>query len=105
MSERETRPAVSMGIPQENVIIDCLVMTVGTDHSAAAATQEAIRRVRAELGNNVTAGVSNVSFGLPDRDIINETFLLCSSAPASPAPSSTSRRACPLFLAADMSSA
>jgi 5-methyltetrahydrofolate--homocysteine methyltransferase len=94
--------AVAMGIPQENVIIDCLVMTIGTDHAAAAATQEAIRRVRAELGNNVTAGVSNVSFGLPDRDIINETFLLLLIGAGVTCPIVDVSKVRPLVLAADM---
>jgi 5-methyltetrahydrofolate--homocysteine methyltransferase len=94
--------AVSMGIPQEDVIIDCLVMTVGTDHAAAATTQEAIRRVRAELGQNVTAGVSNVSFGLPERDVLNSTFLALLIGAGVNCPIVDVAKARPLVLAADL---
>ena len=94
--------AVSMGIPQEDVIIDCLVMTVGADHAAAATTQEAIRRVRAELGQNITAGVSNVSFGLPERDVINSTFLALLIGAGVNCPIVDVAKVRPLVLAADL---
>ena len=94
--------AVSMGIPQEDVIIDCLVMTVATDHTAAATTLEAVRRVRAELGQNVTAGVSNVSFGLPERDVINSTFLALMIAAGVNCPIVDVAKVRPLVLATDM---
>jgi len=94
--------AVSMGIPQEDVVIDCLVMTVATDHMGAATTQEAIRRVRAELGQNVTAGVSNVSFGLPERDVINSTFLTLLIGAGVNCPIVDVAKVRPLVLATDM---
>lgn len=67
--------AESLSIPREDVIIDPLALTVGMDHRAAVVTLEVIRRVRAELGLNMTLGTSNVSFGLPERDFINGAFL------------------------------
>jgi len=67
--------AASMGIPAEDVIVDCLTMTAATDHLAPGTTLEAIRRVKAELGVNLTVGASNVSFGLPDREVLNSVFL------------------------------
>jgi len=67
--------AAKLGIPREDIIIDCLAMTVGADNRAGIATIEAIMKVRAELGVNQTLGASNVSFGLPDRPLINTTFL------------------------------
>jgi 5-methyltetrahydrofolate--homocysteine methyltransferase len=67
--------AASLGIPREDIVIDCLTLTAATDHTAPFTTQEAIRRVKAELGVNMTVGASNVSFGLPDREIINSVFL------------------------------
>lgn len=63
------------GIPRENVLIDCLALTVGADSQAGWVTLEAIRIVKEELGVNMTLGASNVSFGLPDREIINGAFL------------------------------
>lgn len=67
--------AASLGISREEVIIDPLSLSVGTDQQAAVTTLEAVRLVRAELGLNMTLGASNVSFGLPERGIINSTFL------------------------------
>jgi 5-methyltetrahydrofolate--homocysteine methyltransferase len=67
--------AESLGIPRENVLIDCLALSVCTDTSAAMTTMQAIRGVRRELGVNMTLGVSNISFGLPDREAINNAFL------------------------------
>ena len=94
--------AVSMGIPQEDVIVDCLVMTVATDHTAALTTQQAIRRVREELGQNVTAGVSNVSFGLPERDVINSTYLIQLIVAGVTCPIVDVAKVRPVVLAADM---
>ncbi|HEY75314.1 MAG TPA: dihydropteroate synthase [Thermoflexia bacterium] len=67
--------AGALGIPREDIVIDCLAMTVGADSNAARVTLEAIRMVREELGVNQTLGASNVSFGLPDRETINQVFL------------------------------
>jgi 5-methyltetrahydrofolate--homocysteine methyltransferase len=67
--------AKSHGIPPEDVIIDCLALTLGADTNAALVTLEAVRRVKEELGVNQTLGASNISFGLPDRNLVNQTFL------------------------------
>ncbi len=67
--------AEALGIPREDVVIDCLALTVGSDSRAGLITLEAIRMVRQELGVNMALGASNVSFGLPDRELINATFL------------------------------
>jgi 5-methyltetrahydrofolate--homocysteine methyltransferase len=67
--------AEAHGIPREDILIDCLALTVGADPRAGWITLEAIRLVREELGVNMTLGASNVSFGLPDREIINGAFL------------------------------
>ncbi len=63
------------GIPPEDIIIDCLALTVGADHKAGQVTLDAIALVRKELGSNINLGASNVSFGLPDRKIINTAYL------------------------------
>ena len=67
--------AEALGIPRKDVLIDCLALTVGADPQAALVTLETIRLVRAELGVNMTLGASNVSFGLPDREVLNQAFL------------------------------
>ncbi len=67
--------AVKIGLSEEDVIIDPLVLTVGADHNAARITLEAIASIRKEFGVNINLGASNVSFGLPDRHTINQAFL------------------------------
>jgi len=67
--------AEALGIPREDVLIDCLALTVSAEPDAAIITLEAIDMVRKELGVNQALGHSNVSFGLPDRDVINATFM------------------------------
>jgi len=67
--------AESVGIPRQDIIIDCLAFTVGADASSGLVTIETIRRVKAELGVNLTLGASNVSFGLPDRNLLNSAFV------------------------------
>ncbi len=68
--------AEAMGIPRQDVIIDCLALTMGADSQAGRITLEAIRLVRQELGVNMALGVSNASFGLPEREVINGAFLV-----------------------------
>ncbi len=67
--------AEALGIPREDVIIDCLALTVGADSQAGVISLETMRMVRQELGLNMTLGASNISFGLPERDVINWAFL------------------------------
>ena len=64
-----------IGIPPEDVVIDPLVLTVGSDSNAGKVTLETIRLVHEKLGLNVNLGASNVSFGMPDRPVINQAFL------------------------------
>jgi 5-methyltetrahydrofolate--homocysteine methyltransferase len=63
------------GIPPEDVVIDCLVSAVGAVPDSGLIVLETIRRIKAELGVNMTLGASNISFGLPDRDLINYAFM------------------------------
>lgn len=67
--------AEPLGIPREDLVVDCLALTVGADSRAGLVTLEAIRMVREELGVNMTLGASNVSFGLPEREVVNWAFL------------------------------
>jgi 5-methyltetrahydrofolate--homocysteine methyltransferase len=63
------------GIATEDVIIDPLAMTVGADTEAVTITLTTISRIRDELGVNMCLGASNVSFGLPERHVLNAAFL------------------------------
>lgn len=67
--------AESLGISKENVYLDCLTLTASTGSGAADTTLSALRRVHEELGLETVLGVSNISFGLPNRPLINRTFL------------------------------
>lgn len=67
--------AGDFGIPPEDIVIDCLALTVGADHNAGRVTLDAMKLVRQELGVNLNLGASNVSFGLPDRKILNIAYL------------------------------
>ena len=75
IAHKIVKEAETQGVPREDVIIDCLALTVGADHRAGLVTIEAMRKVKAELGVNLTLGVSNISFGLPERSLLTGTFL------------------------------
>ena len=66
--------ASQYGIAAEDIVIDGLAMTISSDSHSALTTLETIRRVRDELGGRTILGVSNISFGLPQREIINANF-------------------------------
>ena len=66
--------AVQYGIGKEDIVIDGLAMTISSDSRSALVTLETLRRVRDELGGHTILGVSNISFGLPQREIINANF-------------------------------
>jgi 5-methyltetrahydrofolate--homocysteine methyltransferase len=67
--------AEAEGIPRENVLIDCLAFAVGAEPRSALITLDTVRRLKAELGINFTLGASNISFGLPDRNLINSAYV------------------------------
>jgi 5-methyltetrahydrofolate--homocysteine methyltransferase len=74
IAKRIIEKAAEYGIEKKDLVLDGLVMAVSTDKDAAATTLETVRRIRDELHMCSTLGVSNVSFGLPRRDLINTTF-------------------------------
>jgi 5-methyltetrahydrofolate--homocysteine methyltransferase len=75
IAEKILDKAVREGIREEDVIIDPLAMAVSADQQACLVTLETIRLVHQKLGLNMTVGASNISFGLPGRDVLNSTFL------------------------------
>ena len=94
--------AEAMGIPRADVIIDCLTLAVGADSKAGLVTIETIRKVKAELGVNLTLGASNISFGLPDRDLLNNAFLAIAIAAGVTCPIVNVAKVHPAILAADL---
>ncbi|MBN2386475.1 MAG: dihydropteroate synthase [Anaerolineales bacterium] len=75
VAEKILERAAKIGIPVEDVIIDPLVLTVGSDSRAALVTLQTIALLRKTLGVNINLGASNVSYGLPERPAVNQTFL------------------------------
>lgn len=75
IAKRILDKAVSYGINKEDVYIDTLVLTASAQQEEVVETLKALRLVTEELGLKTVLGVSNISFGLPNRPIINETFL------------------------------
>jgi len=67
--------AATLGISPEDVIIDPLAMTMGAAPTAGRTTLKTVELVVREFGVNITMGASNVSFGLPDRNFVNATFI------------------------------
>ena len=78
LAEKIIERAAKQGIPIEDIIIDPLVLTVGSDSKAALITIQTIELLRREFGVNINLGASNVSFGLPDRLTANQSFLAMS---------------------------
>jgi len=66
--------AATYGIGKKDIVFDTLALTVSADQQAGLATLEALRRIRRELGCHTSLGVSNISFGLPNRDAVNGVF-------------------------------
>jgi len=64
------------GLDRKSIIIDCVALACSTGESGAKATLDTIRLCTEELGVNTTVGLSNVSFGLPDRPVLNAAFML-----------------------------
>lgn len=68
------REAEKYGIKKKDIIFDTLAMTVSADNNAAISTLKALKTIKEELGCHTSLGVSNVSFGLPSRDVVNGVF-------------------------------
>jgi 5-methyltetrahydrofolate--homocysteine methyltransferase len=94
--------AAGLGIPKEDVIIDCLALSVAADSTAAAVTLEAIRLVKTRLGVNQTLGTSNISHGLPEREVLNNAFLTLAVAAGVTCPFVHVEKARQAVLAADL---
>ncbi len=75
IAKRILARALDYGIPKEDLYIDCLTLTVSAQQEQAMETLRAVRTVREELGLQIVLGVSNISFGLPSRNLITQSFL------------------------------
>lgn len=75
IAEKILKRAMYYGIPKEDVFIDCLTLTASAEQEAVMETLRALGRVKKDLGLKTVLGVSNISFGLPNRPLINQNFL------------------------------
>ena len=75
IAKRIVSRAEALGIDRRDVYIDCLTLTVSAEQDACRETLKALHRVKTELGCKTCLGVSNISFGLPNRELVNSTFL------------------------------
>ncbi|MDE7104385.1 MAG: homocysteine S-methyltransferase family protein [Ruminococcus sp.] len=75
IAEKILNRAIEYGIPKEDVFIDCLTLTASAEQKGVMETLNALHRVKTELGLQTVLGVSNISFGLPNRETITRTFL------------------------------
>lgn len=92
----------ALGIPRADIIIDCVTQSIGADSQAGTVVLEAIRLIRAELGVNMTLGASNLSYGLPDRQLLNNAFLSMGIAAGVNCPIIDVAKARPVILASDL---
>ena len=74
IAKRIITEAEKYGIKKKDIVIDALAMTISSEPEGAKVTMETLRRLRDEIGVNTVLGVSNISFGLPNRPIINAAF-------------------------------
>lgn len=75
IAERILEAAMKHGIPREDVLVDCLTLTVSAQQEQAKETLNAVREIHDRLGLHCVLGVSNISFGLPERIHVTESFL------------------------------
>ena len=74
IAENILKVANEYGIDKKDIIFDTLAMTISADNKAAVATLSSLKTIKNELGCHTSLGVSNISFGLPNRDAVNGTF-------------------------------
>jgi 5-methyltetrahydrofolate--homocysteine methyltransferase len=67
--------AEAMGISRDNILIDCMAFAIGAEPGSAKDVFSAIERIRKELGVNIVLAASNISFGLPERGLLNNAFM------------------------------
>lgn len=75
IAEKIVKKALEYGISKEDIYIDCLTLTAAAQQEGVKETLKAITMVKEKLNVKTILGVSNVSFGLPNRELINKTFL------------------------------
>jgi len=75
ITKRIVEACEKAGVPREDLVIDVMTYAIGAEPKAARDVLDALRRIRLEIGVNMTMGASNISFGMPDRQILNNAWL------------------------------
>lgn len=75
IAEKIVKRANALGIKNSDIYIDCLTLTASAEQEGVLETLNALERVKKELGVKTVLGVSNISFGLPNRELVTSTFL------------------------------
>ncbi len=102
MAVKIAEKVAAFGIPPEDLVIDCLATAMGADMNAGKVALRTIELVKKELGVNMTMGASNVSFGLPERPLINSAFLTMAIRAGVTCPIVDAAKALPCILASDV---
>jgi len=80
IAEKIITEAKKYDIPEERIIVDCLVLTASAQQAEVIETLNAVRNIKAKYKVKTALGISNVSFGLPNRNLLNKTFLVSALA-------------------------
>ncbi len=94
--------AEKMGIPREDIIIDVMAYAIGAEANSGRDVLDAMHQIRQELGVNMTMGTSNISFGMPDRALLNTTWLAMSIEAGGTALIANAAQVMPSVLSADL---
>ena len=102
IAHKIVKRAEAIGISNSDIVIDCLAFAVGADTNAGPAIFEAIRKIKEQLGVNMTLGASNVSFGLPDRETLTSAFVVMCIAAGMTSLIVDTAKVRPIVVAADL---
>jgi 5-methyltetrahydrofolate--homocysteine methyltransferase len=94
--------AEKMGIPKEDVVIDVMAYAIGAEANSGRDVLDAMHQIRQELGVNMTMGTSNISFGMPNRALLNTTWLAMSIEAGGTALIANAAQVMPSVLSADL---
>ena len=102
IAEKILERAMKLGIKEEDVVIDPLAMAVSADPNACMVTLQTIKLVHDRLGLNITQGASNISFGLPNRELLNSAHMVLSIANGMTCPITNPNKITALIRATDL---
>ena len=75
VTKRIVEACEKAGVPREDLVIDVMTYAIGAEPKAAKDVLNALRQIRLEIGVNMTMGASNISFGMPDRQVLNNAWM------------------------------